>query len=239
MKQNVLGLHFDAFTQEQAVNAVLELSGRTGGKIVVTGGTEHVMMARKQPELASIFNSADILVADGIGVVKASKIIGNPLPERVGGIDLAQALFPRWAERGDRLFLFGGKPGTAQRASENLKKEHPALKITGFRDGYFDTNEPVLAEITASKPNVLIVCLGAPKQERWMTENRSQLGNCVMLGLGGSLDIWAGTVKRAPPVFIKLNAEWLWRLLRQPSRIGRIIKLPGIYRAARKERKLR
>jgi N-acetylglucosaminyldiphosphoundecaprenol N-acetyl-beta-D-mannosaminyltransferase len=95
-----------------------------------------------------------------------------------------------------------------------------------------------LKNVTDSKADVLLVCLGAPKQERWMAEHRGCAGHCVMMGLGGSLDIWAGAVKRAPKLFIKLNAEWLWRLIRQPSRIGRILKLPGIYRLARKERKL-
>jgi N-acetylglucosaminyldiphosphoundecaprenol N-acetyl-beta-D-mannosaminyltransferase len=237
LKQTILGLSFDALTEEQAVHTVLELRDQPGGRIVITAGTEHVMMARRQPELAALFNTADLLFADGIGVVKASRILEKPLPERVGGVDLAQALFPHWAGRGDRLFLFGGKPGVAQQAAEKLQKQYPGLQIAGCRDGYGTDAESTLDSIALCKPDVLLVCLGAPLQERWMAEHRGRLGDCLMMGLGGSLDIWAGHVRRAPALFIRLHLEWFWRLLLQPRRIGRILKLPGIYRAARKEKK--
>lgn len=235
MKQTILGLSYDVFTMAQAAEALLALSAQPGGKIVITAGTEHVMMARRQPELYPIFNAADVMLADGIGVVKASRIVKKPLPERVGGIDVVTKVFPQWAERGDRLFLLGGQPGVAEKAAQTLQQQYPKLIICGTHDGYFKDDGEVLPLIAAAKPTVLFVCLGVPKQERWMAEHRDDVGDCVMLGLGGCLDIWAGTVKRAPKLFIKMNAEWLGRLLYQPSRIKRMSKLPGIYWAAWRE----
>jgi len=235
-KQTILGLDYAPLTMPQAVDAIAELTECPGGKSVVTAGTEHIMMAHRNPELYDVFNNADMVIADGIGVVKASRIIGTPLPERVGGTDTTEKLLPKWAKRGSRIFLLGGKPGVAERAAEALRNKH-GIDICGVRDGYFDDVEAVLTSIADAKPDVLFVCLGAPKQEQFMREHKQSVGNCLMLGLGGSLDVWAGNVKRAPSWMIKLNLEWLWRLLRQPSRFGRILKLPGIYLLAWKEKR--
>ncbi len=239
MKQEILGLHYDAVDMDGAVALILALHERPGGHSVVTAGTEHVMMARRQPELPAVFNDADVMLADGIGVVKASRIVGRPLPERVGGIDVTARLFERWAALGKRVFLLGGAPQVAAEAARRLKEQHPALIVCGTRDGFGTDDGELTAFIGTCQPDVLLVCLGVPKQELWMMAHKQCFGDCVLLGLGGSLDVWAGNVKRAAPIFIKMNAEWLGRLLRQPTRIKRMVKLPGIYWAAWRDKRTR
>jgi len=233
----VLGITYHALTKETVSQALELLRKKPGGKSVVTAGTEHVMMARRNPDLLTIYNDADLVLADGVGVIKASRIIKTPLPERLSGIDVATSMFPVWAENGAKLFLLGGKSGMAARAVERLEKKYTGLEIVGAHDGYFTDNEKVLALLAHAKPDVLILCLGAPNQERWMMRYKSRVGDCLMMGLGGSIDVWAGEVRRAPRWVIRLSLEWFWRLVLQPWRITRVIKLPGILFLAKNEKR--
>ncbi len=159
-------------------------------------------------------------------MVHAAKILGTPLKGRVPGIDFASALVERLARSGLRLFLLGAKPGVAEQAGENLKKRYPDLLLCGTHDGYFQTDGPVVDQIRAARADVVFVCLGAPKQERWMAQYGPETGAHLMVGLGGVLDVYAGHVKRAPEIWQKLGLEWCYRLLHQPSRLGRMAKLP-------------
>ena len=138
------------------------------------------------------------------------------------------------SKSGKSVYFLGAKPGIAQRAGENMAQKYPGLTVAGVHDGYFKEDDEVIADINASGAQVLFVCLGAPKQEYWMHKNLSKLNTHLMLGLGGSLDIFAGESKRAPDIFIKLGLEWLYRLLKQPSRIGRMMALPKFIMAVRK-----
>ena len=169
---------------------------------------------------------ADMVIADGIGVVYGAKILGTPLKGRVPGIEFAQNLMGRMAESGKSLFLLGAKPGIADQAAEKLKVRYPGLQIAGTHDGYFKEDGPVLTQIRDSGADVVFVCLGAPKQEKWMLHNGEATGAHLLVGLGGCLDVFSGNVQRAPEVFQKLGLEWFYRLLKNPSRIGRMMKLP-------------
>ena len=171
-------------------------------------------------------NGADLVLADGIGVIYGAKMLGTPLPGRVTGIAFAQGLMARLAESGDGLFLLGAKPGYAQQAAENLRRQYPGLQIAGTNDGYFRDDGPVVEKIRASGARVVFVCLGAPKQELWMVKNGPATGAGLLVGLGGCLDVFSGNVKRAPAAFQKLGLEWFYRLCREPRRIGRMAKLP-------------
>ena len=180
----------------------------------------------------AILNGASLVLPDGAGVVLGAKILKTPLKEKVAGIDFAANLLGVLEETGGRLYLLGGKPGIAEQAAENMKKTHPKLCICGTADGYFKDEAPVIARINEARADVVFVCLGAPKQERFMHDHRAELNVRLMIGLGGSLDGFAGTVRRAPKWMIRLQLEWLYRLLREPSRIGRMMRLPKFVFAA-------
>ena len=183
-------------------------------------------ICREDPEALAAVNGADLVLADGIGVIYGAKMLGTPLKGRVTGIGFAQELMARMAEDGKRLFLLGAKPGVAERAAENLQRQYPGLIVAGTHDGYFQEDGPVVEAIRASGADVVFVCLGAPKQEKWMRKNGEATGAHLLVGLGGCLDVFSGEVRRAPEVFQKLGLEWLHRLAKNPSRIGRMMKLP-------------
>lgn len=221
-----MGVSFDDLTMDRAVERGLELAGADGFHYVVTPNPELVMMARKDPAYAKTLAGAALTLADGVGVVHAAKILGRPLQGRVPGVDFADGLMAGLAGTGQGLFLLGAKPGVAEKAAENLRAKYPGLNISGVHDGYFQDDAPVVEAIRASGAAALFVCLGAPKQEQWMERNGPATGVHLAVGLGGSLDVFAGTVKRAPEGWQRLGLEWLYRLFKEPSRIGRMAKLP-------------
>ena len=225
MRTEVLDVGFDNLTMDQAVERALDaIEGRTGG-YVVTPNPEIVWLCRKDPALGQIVKEAELVLADGVGITMGAKILGRPLASRLPGIDFAACLLREMARRGQSVFLYGAKPGIAVRAGEALGVQHPGLRIVGTADGYGDDG-PVIDAVRAAEPDVLLVCLGAPRQERWMASYKGQLGAGLMLGLGGALDVFAGEVERAPAGWRKLGLEWLYRLLKQPRRAGRMLKLP-------------
>ena len=226
MRTDVLGVAFDNVTLDEAVDRALALLEEEGPHLVVTPNPEIVQRAEKDPEFAEILSKAHLVLPDGVGVIYAAKILGRPLRARVPGIDFASALCDVLAKDGRRLFLLGAKPGVAEQAAGNLKKDHPGLTVCGVHDGYFKENSPVVGEIRAARADVVFVCLGFPRQEYWMAQNGGDTGAGLLVGLGGSLDVFAGQIKRAPEGFRKLGLEWLYRLITQPSRIGRMAKLP-------------
>ena len=227
-KTNILGVNVDNVTYNEAVEKIMKMLNEPGNHTVFTPNSEIILMAYKDEEFCSILNSADLLTADGIGVVYASRIVGNPVPERVAGFDMACGVIEEIAQSGHRLFLFGGKPGVADTAAENLKTDFPLLNIVGTRDGYFtpEDTDSIIDEINSKAPDLVLVCLGAPKQENWIFENRDKLNCRVMMGVGGTVDVLAGTVERAPEIWCDLGFEWLYRLIKQPSRFFRMMALP-------------
>ena len=226
MRIDVLGVGFDNVTMDQAVAEGVRLMNEDGAHYVVTPNPEIVETCREDSEAMEAVRRADMVIADGIGVVYGAKILGTPLKGRVPGIECAQNLMGRMAESGKSLFLLGAKPGIADQAAEKLKVRYPGLQIAGTHDGYFKEDGPVLTQIRDSGADVVFVCLGAPKQEKWMLHNGEATGAHLLVGLGGCLDVFSGNVQRAPEVFQKLGLEWFYRLLKNPSRIGRMMKLP-------------
>ena len=226
MRTDVLGVAFDDVTLEEAVDRGMALLDEEGPHLVATPNPEIVQIAEKDPEFARILADAALVLADGVGVIHAAKILGRPLKGRVPGIEFASALMERMARTGRRLYLLGAKPGVAEMAAANLQAKYPGLVICGTHDGYFKEDGPVVQAIRDSGAEAVFVCLGAPKQEKWIAANGAATGAKLLVGLGGSLDVFAGTVKRAPEAFQKLGMEWFYRLCTQPSRIGRMAKLP-------------
>lgn len=226
MRTDIMGVTFDDLTLEEAVDAGEALARGPGFAYVVTPNPEIVNLARADESYRDLLNGAGLVLPDGIGVVHAARILGRPLKGRVPGIDFAAGLLDRLARNGGRLFLLGAKPGVAEQAAANLAAAYPGLTVCGTNDGYFQDAAPVVEKIRAARADVVFVCLGAPKQERWMAQYGPETGARLMAGLGGALDVFAGNVKRAPAAWQKLGLEWAYRLAHQPSRIGRMAKLP-------------
>ena len=230
----VCGIEFDDLSIQEAVEHALWLMEEGRSVIAVTPNAEIVLKARKNKTLRSVLRSAELVLADGAGVVQASRIQGKPLHHRVPGIDFCSALLARMAELGQRVFLLGGVEGVAEEAGNRLAARYPGLVIAGTHNGYFDAEQSyaIIEQINASAPDLLIVCLGSPKQELWMKRSADRLLVGMMIGLGGTLDIYSGRVERAPENWRRLGLEWLYRLIREPRRIRRVIGLPAIYAVA-------
>ena len=227
MRIDVLGVGFDDIAFQEAVKHAVEIIGRGEKTYVVTPNPEIVWIARRDEALRTVINSAGMILPDGIGIILGARIRGTPLRKgRVPGIDFASALFGEMAEFGGSIFLLGAKPGVAETAGQRLGEKYPGLIIAGSCNGYFTESAHVVDLINSAKPDVVLVCLGSPKQELWIADNIGALNAKLCVGLGGSLDVFAGKAKRAPVFFRKLGLEWLYRLFREPRRIKRMIKLP-------------
>ena len=225
---DILGVKFGNLGIDGSCNHILSLTKEEGFHYVFTPNSEMVMAAVKDKAFEDILNSADLLTADGIGIIYASKILGRKISERAAGYDISLKLIEKMAVSGKSLYLFGAAPGIAEIAAEKLKEKYPGLIISGIHDGYFDSEEEkkIIEDINVKKPDFLFVCLGCPKQEKWIFANKDKLDVKVAMGLGGCLDVYAGNVKRAPDIFIKLGLEWFYRLLKEPKRFLRMLALP-------------
>ena len=226
MKTEILGVRFDNLTQQEATQRGRQLLEEDKFHYVVTPNPEFLLAAEKDPEFRRVLNAADLVLPDGIGVVYSAKILGTPLKERVPGIEFAEAMLSALNDMGGRLYLLGAKPGVAEEAGRRICARYPALVLCGTHDGYFKDEQAILPEIAAAKPDLLFVCLGAPKQEKWMARWGRHTGAKLAIGLGGCLDVFAGNVQRAPERWQKLGLEWAYRLKKEPKRIGRMAKLP-------------
>lgn len=228
MKTDILGVQIDNVITEEAIARGIALLDEPGFHYVVTPNPEFILSAKKDESFRTILNQADLALPDGIGVIYAAKILGRPLKGRATGVDFAQGLMASMAVSGKKLFLLGAKPGVAELAASKLTQTYPTLNICGTHDGYFKDDAPVVEQIKASGADVIFVCLGAPKQEQWIQKNGAATGASLAVGLGGCLDVFAGTVQRAPKKMQKYGLEWLYRLYKEPQRIGRMAKLPLI-----------
>ncbi|MGN0980224.1 MAG: WecB/TagA/CpsF family glycosyltransferase [Candidatus Avoscillospira sp.] len=226
MKIDVMGVRFDNVDMDEALSIAGDLLRRDAVSYVVTPNSEIVYEAMADQGLRDLLNGADLVLPDGAGVVLGSKILKTPLKQKVAGVDFADRLLGLLAENGGTVYLLGSKPGIAELAAEKMLAKHPGLQICGLADGYFKEEGPVIEKINQAKPDVLFVCLGAPKQEKFMAAHQKDLQVKVMIGLGGSLDSFAGTVKRAPKWMIACNLEWFYRLLKEPWRFKRMLRLP-------------
>ena len=226
MKLDIMGLQFDNVTMDEAAARAEEILAGEKTCYAVTPNAEIAYEALHDEKLRALLNGADLVLPDGAGVVLASKLLKTPLKQKVAGVDFADRLLSILEKTGGGLFLLGSKPGIAELAAQKMTEKHPKLRICGMNDGYFKDEAPVIAAINEAKPDVLFVCLGAPKQELFMKRHQNDLSCRLMIGLGGSLDSFAGTVKRAPKWMIKANLEWLYRLYKEPKRFGRMLRLP-------------
>lgn len=235
-KINIRGVYFDDVDMNEAVARCDELINSSDTPHTVhTPNAEIVQLCIEKPEHYELINSASLIIPDGAGVILAAKLLKTPLTKgKVAGVELGDNLARLASEKGYSIFLLGGKPANAEEgtpcvaeeAARKLAEKYPGLKVAGTNDGYFKDDAAIIEKINASGADILYVCTGVPRQEKWMAAHRSELKVKLMLGLGGSLDIYSGMSKRAPKIFIKLGLEWLYRLLKEPWRLGRMMKLP-------------
>ena len=225
---DILGVNINKLNMELAVKTAEGFLDSDGFHCIYTPNSEIVMSAYKNEEFRDIINKADLRTADGIGLVHAAKILGSPLEERVAGFDLVMKILEDLPKLGKSVYFFGSAPGVADEAKAKLEEKFPGINVCGTANGYFDAEreKEVIEEINSLKPDLLFVCLGAPKQEKWLHAHIDELDVGVAFGLGGSLDVFAGTVKRAPEFFQKHGIEWLYRLMKQPKRAIRMLDLP-------------
>lgn len=236
---SILGIPVVPYTMDEAV---AKLTGDTLAEkrnFVVTANAEIIMMAQEDPEYKKLLlETADTVLPDGAGTVWAGNYLGYRIPERVAGYDLYLRLLEEAAKKGIPVFFFGGKPGIAEEAAAEGKRRWPGLNVAGCRNGYFSADEEaeIVDDINHSGAAMLFAALGAPKQEKWLSKYREQLKPSLLMGIGGSFDVLAGKVQRAPKWMQDARLEWFFRLVKQPSRFGRMLALPRFVFAVRREK---
>jgi N-acetylglucosaminyldiphosphoundecaprenol N-acetyl-beta-D-mannosaminyltransferase len=219
-------IHADVLTFAEAIDSIEQLATAGAGGYVVTPNVDHVCLAEEDRELVDAYARASLSLVDGKPLVWLSRAMGQPLPEKISGSDLARPLIERAAERGLSVFFLGAKDGVGRRAADKLLAEHPSLKIAGVLSPPlgFEQNEgqnaDVVRALRESGANLVLVALGAPKQGLWMAKHKDVLAPSVLLGVGGTLDFIAGEIKRAPPWMSNNGLEWLYRLAQEPRRMA-------------------
>ena len=211
---NLLGIDIDKYTFDEAIEYAKSKKGQ-----VVTINPEMIDYAAKNAVFASIIKNAELVIPDGIGVQLGLKILGHNI-KRIPGIEFAKRLIAEL--EGCPVALIGAKPNVIQKAVENLKNEYPNMNLVYVHDGYFEDTDKILDEVCAKEPELVLAALGSPKQEEFIYRLKKMLPDTLMIGVGGSFDVWSGEVERAPQIYQKLWLEWLYRTLKEPKRFKRI-----------------
>lgn len=236
----ILDIPVDLVSAQEALTIFQELMETPECSLIVTPNSEIIVNATKDPELKGLIENAALIIPDGIGIVYASKILGVPLQERVTGIDFLEKIIGHLEKTGQSIFFLGSKPAmeeaegqearaaVAELAAAKILEKYPKLKIAGTHHGYFKQPDEaeIVEKINASGADFLCVALGSPKQEKFVDGHRDQLKVKAAIGVGGSLDVWAGTLKRAPEFYQNHGLEWLYRFIQEPSRYKRMGALP-------------
>lgn len=224
----ILGFRIDRVSMEAALQRIEAFIAEGVPRYLVTADASMVVTAKEDPELAGIVDRADLVTPDGAGILWASRELQTPITDKVSGVDLVGEMVRLSAEKGYRIFFFGAGPGVAEEAAVNLRTKFPGAHIVGTRDGYFkpEQESDIVAQIKAAKPDVLFVAMGIPKQEKWITRYKDEIGVPVSAGIGGSFDVYSGRVQRAPLWMQKRGLEWLHRLYKNPKKISKVMTLP-------------
>jgi N-acetylglucosaminyldiphosphoundecaprenol N-acetyl-beta-D-mannosaminyltransferase len=224
----ILGCRVDAIGSEDAVRRIVALARAGAGSLVVTLGTEMIVRARGDAAFRRVVNASALSLCDTVGVLFAARLWGARIPERVAGIDLIEPLCASLAREGMAVYFLGSKGDTAERAAQAVRARVPALRVAGARDGYFGPGDDaaVAARIAASGADVVFVGLGSPRQELWIARYLQETKCAVGIGVGGSFDVLAGNLERAPELWRRYNLEWLYRLISEPARWRRQLALP-------------
>ena len=227
-KIEILGVTVDSLTMDEAVSRACDFIEEKEPKMIATANAEMIMNATRDGELCKILNEADLVVPDGAGTVWAANYLGCKMKERVAGYDLSQNLLALSPKLGLKVYFFGSAPTVAEKAKAKAEVLYPGIEIVGVHDGFFDAEEEkkIIADIVEKQPDILLVALGVPKQEKWIYNHKDELKVPLSIGVGGTFDVMAGVMKRAPLWMQKAKLEWLFRGLMQPKRAFRLIELP-------------
>lgn len=226
MKTEILDINFDVISVDGAAQKIIDIIEKNNKCFVVTPNPEIVMLAQKDNEFKKILNSADMATPDGIGIVIASKLNKIKIKERVSGYDLVQKIFYLIQNENYSIYFLGSSDEIIQLAKINMEKKFPGIKIIGTHNGFFNDDKKIVEQINLLKPDILLVGMGAPKQEKWIYKHKNVLNSKVFIGIGGSFDVMSGKIKRAPAILQQLGLEWLYRLISQPKRLWRMHSLP-------------
>jgi len=228
LEARILGVRVHRVGMDDALERIEGLIRRAEPSLVITADANAVLIALEDAEFHALMETAALVTPDGFGLLWAGRRLGQPFPERVSGVDLVERLTRLSHAKGYRLYLLGAAPGVAERAAQNLLARYPNAQIVGVQHGYFTpADEPaIVAQVAAAQPDVLLVGMGMPRQEKWAWQHRQQLGVPVMIGVGGSFDVYGGVVKRAPKWLQRVGGEWLWRLIQDPRKIKKVRNLP-------------
>lgn len=227
-KVTILGVPVDAITMGEAVARIDGFIEKRTPVLVATANAEMLMRATHDGALRRILQGAAMVTPDGAGTVWAAHHLGHAMPERVAGYDMVQGLMREAPAKHRRIFFFGSAPGVADKAKAKAEQLYPGIEIVGTRNGFFTAaDEPaIIEEIKAAHPDILLAALGVPKQEKWLAKHLGELGVPVAIGVGGTFDVMAGVMKRAPRWMQRAKLEWLFRGMMQPQRAGRLLALP-------------
>lgn len=228
---SILSVNFEVKTKKEQLDKVKKRLDSGLTTKIFTPNPQIILKAVKDKKTLNLLKLSDINLPDGIGIALASSLLGKKLPERISGIDFAQELLFLAAKHKYSVFLLGGKSGRAHKARRALCQRIPNLNVCGCHNGYFNKvgtdNERIKKIIQSSRPDFLFVCLGSPCQEKWIAENISSFPSVKLaIGLGGSIDVWSGKIKRAPYILRKYGLEWLWRTVKEPRRAKIFIDIP-------------
>ena len=225
---SLLGVKVHRLDMDTALSTIRAFAASGEPHLVVTADASAIVLAHDDPEFREVVNRADLVTPDGAGILLGAKWLGTPLENRVSGVDIARQVCRMAAKDGFSVFLFGAAPGVANQAAENLSKDFPGLTIAGTQNGYFKPSEEpgIVERIRESGAKALLVALGMPRQEKFISKHFNELGVGVAIGVGGSLDVFSGNVKRAPEWFQRHGLEWAYRLAQNPRKISKVLTLP-------------
>jgi N-acetylglucosaminyldiphosphoundecaprenol N-acetyl-beta-D-mannosaminyltransferase len=225
---SIYGIRVCKLNKQQTVEWLVQAIANRQTTQVITANPIMLMTALEQPKYMAMMQRAELIVPDGAGLVWAASYLGEPVAEKVAGIDLLHELLARGEVKGWRIFLLGASPEIIQITAEKLRLQYPLLQLVGVRDGYFESEDDaeVISQIREASPDILFVGRSADKQEPWIDQYKAELQVPVMMGIGGSFDVLSGKLKRAPQIFIRLRLEWFYRLLQEPWRYKRMLLLP-------------
>lgn len=225
-EEQYLGIHVSPLSYDEILQSIKERIRKNQKSTIIAVNPEKIIKAQTDGQLRDLINSSTYKIPDGVGVLLASKLKGGSIRSRVTGVDMMDRLVQMASKEEFKVFLYGAKEDVVLEAKLRLEQKYPELKIAGYRNGYEKDEQAVVSSINESGADILFVAMGSPKQELWIRRHMNELNVKVFQGVGGSFDVFAGNVKRAPALFRRLGLEWLYRLVKEPKRFKRQLALP-------------